>query len=349
MDIQNHYYGHSAAFAHHCGMNRIHHIPGLVQHGWTVKSPVLAQFADFNDRGANRKRLVWTSASRGYSPEGPENLFPDGSSMITAVGAPFLYLKKAVQDKGGLPDRTLGPLVLPLHGTALVKVSGDHDGFAQEVLRRDGPATVCLHIEDLEHPEIYSAWTDAGHSVISAGDRRDPQFLGRILWMMASAQKVVSNRMSTALLYAAAAGADVEIYGPDFQLGQNAETDPGLRMRELWPEFYEPSPDNAELKRIADMELGVQDMKSPAELKSLLGWNSRSVGAFWDYWASGPLEKAQAVLGLRKRPEGAHSGEAGLSPIHFLRHPLKHLPSPLPKLTPAVAVEAVRLKESGRL
>ncbi|MDQ0619539.1 hypothetical protein [Arthrobacter globiformis] len=349
MDIQNHYYGHSSALANYCGMSEIRHIPGLLQHGWTVKSPVLAQFADFNDRGSNRKRLIWTSASRGFAMDGRENRFSDGSSMVTAVGAPFLYLLQAARDGVAVPKRTTGTVVLPVHGTALMKVSGDHEGFAEEVLRREGPSAVCLHIEDLAHPEIYRAWTDAGHEVISAGERRNPQFLGRILWMMGSAQKVVSNRMSTALLYAAAAGAAVQIYGPDFQLGENAETDPGLRMRELWPEFYEKSPDSAELKRIADMELGVQDMKSPDELKDLLGWNSRSVGAFWDYWASGPLEKAQAVLGLRKRPEGAHSGEAGLSPIHFLRHPLKHLPSPLPKLTPAVAVEPVRLKESGRL
>lgn len=349
MDIQNHYYGHSSVLANYCGLSEIRHIPGLLQHGWTVKSPVLAQFADFNDRGTNRKRLIWTSASRGFDVDAPENRFPDGSSMVTAVGAPFLYLLDAARAANALPERTGGTIVLPVHGTALVKVNGDHSGFAQEVLRREGPSAVCLHIEDLEHPEIYRAWTDAGHEIISAGERRDPQFLGRILGMVGSAGKVVSNRMSTALLYAAAAGADVEIYGPDFQLGPNAEADPGLRMRELWPEFYEPSPDTAELKRIAGLELGVQDMKSPDELKSLLGWNSPSFGAFWDYWASGPLEKAQAVLGLRKRPEGAHSGEAGLSPIHFLRHPLKHLPSPLPKLTPAVAVEAVRLKESGRL
>ncbi|MET1152785.1 hypothetical protein [Arthrobacter sp.] len=349
MDIQNHYYGHSSALAQHCGMSRIHHVAGLIQHGWTVKSPVLAQFADFNDRGANRRRLVWTTTSRGYSYDSPENKFPDGTSMITAIGAPFLYLLKDVEANDGLPERTMGPLVLPLHGTALVKVNGDHAGFAEEVLRRDGPSTVCLHIEDLEHPEIYSAWTNAGHDVISAGERRDPQFLGRILWMMASARKVISNRMSTALLYGSAAGADIEIYGPDFQLGADAETDPGLRMRELWPEFYEASPDNSALRVIAESELGLQDMRAPEELKALLGWDRPSAGAFFDYWASGPLEKAQAVLGLRKRPEGAHSGEAGLSPLHFLRHPFKHLPSPLPKLAAASAEEAVRLKAIGRV
>jgi hypothetical protein len=347
MDIQNHYYGHSAALAQYCGLEKIHHIPGLLQHGWTVKSPVLAQFADFSQRGPNRRRLVWTTSSRGYRHSDPENLWPDGSTQLTAIGAPFAYLKALADTSGQLPPRQEGTLVLPMHGTALVQVFGDHEGYARDVLDREGPSTVCLHIEDLADPRVVDAWTSAGHSVVSAGDRRDPRFLARILWMMSSATRVVSNRMATALLYASYAGADIAVEGPDFRLGNNPAADPGTRMRELWPEFYEAAPDQKVLARIAEAELGIGDMRSPAELKQILGWDRPAAGPFLDYWIGAPLEKTRAVLGMSARPEGSHGGEAGLSPWHWLRHPAKHLPSPLPKVGPFELPQPIRLTAAG--
>lgn len=348
MDIQNHYYGHSAALAHHCGLKKLHHVPGLVQHGWTVVSPVIAQFGDFSDRGPSRRRLVWTSRARGYRLDGAESRFPDGSSQLEPIGSPYLYLRDAVQAADGLPVRGQQTLVLPMHGTALVPVTGDHGKFARKVLQEEGPSMVCLHIDDLQDNELTSAWEDLGHTIVSAGDRRDPRFLGRILWMMYSSRKVVSNRLSTSLLYAGASGAEVSIYGPDFQLGADPAVDPGLKMRSLWPEFYESGADSALLREIAEAELGTADMRTPAALREVLGWNSPSAGPFLDYWLAGPVDKARAVLGLKERPEGAHAQEAGLSPWHWIRHPGKHLPSPLPKLPPLSAVEPIRrVKRNG--
>ncbi|OFI39818.1 hypothetical protein BIU82_01870 [Arthrobacter sp. SW1] len=341
MDIQNHYYGHSAVFALYCGAKRLRHVSGLIQHGWTVSSPVTAQFGDFADWGPKRRRLSWTSTSRGWSPEDPGNFFPDGTPMLDAVGAPYLYLLDAARRTGAVPQRGEKTLVLPLHGTALLKVDGDHAAYARLVREREGAATVCLHIDDLHNDEIMSAWSGAGHEIVSAGDRRDPRFIGRILWMMSAAPRVVSNRLSTAIMYAAASGAEVEVYGPDFKLGHNAAADPGRVMRDFWPEFYEPSTPQSVFREIAEAELGRGDMRSPEELRRLLGWDSTTLVPFLEYWASGPLTKAQTVLGLKKVPEGAHATEAGLSPWHWLRHPLKHLPSPLPKLPPMAAVEPV--------
>ena len=339
MDIQNHYYGHSAVFARYCGMKRIRHVSGLIQHGWTVSSPVTAQFGDFARWGPARRRLSWTSTSRGWSPQDPGNFHADGTNMLTAVGAPYLYLLDAARKENALPERGERALVLPLHGTALLKVDGDHAAYARTVLEKDGPATVCLHIDDLHNDEILTAWQSAGHKVISAGDRRDPQFIGRILWMMAEARRVVSNRLSTSIMYAAVSGADVAVYGPDFLLGHNAAADPGLVMRDLWPEFYDENTPQHVLTKLAEAELGRDDMRSPEELSHFLGWDSHTAVPFLEYWASGPVTKAQHVLGLKKVPEGAHATESGLSPWHWIRHPLKHLPSPLPTLPAATAVE----------
>ncbi|MGW9414308.1 hypothetical protein [Arthrobacter cupressi] len=342
MDIQNHYYGHSAVFALYTGAKRLRHVSGLIQHGWTVSSPVTAQFGDFASWGPKRRRLSWTSSSRGWKPADPGNFFDDGTPMLDAVGAPYLYLLDAARKAGAVPARKDKTLVLPLHGTALLKVDGDHEAYAQMVKEREGSATVCLHIDDLHNDEIMAAWSNAGHEIVSAGDRRDPQFIGRILWMMSEAPRVVSNRLSTALMYASVTGADVGIYGPDFKLGANAHADPGLVMRDFWPEFYDESTPQEVLRKIAEDELGRADMRTPEELKTLLGWDSHTVVPFLEYWASGPLTKAQTVLGLKKVPEGAHATEKGLSPWHWIRHPFKHLPSPLPKLPAMAAVEPLR-------
>jgi hypothetical protein len=339
MDIQNHYYGHSAVFARYCGVKRLRHVAGLIQHGWTVSSPVTAQFGDFAGWGPSRRRLSWTSTSRAWSPGDPGNFFEDGTNMLTAVGAPYLYLLQAAKDSGTLPQRGEKALVLPLHGTALLKVDGDHGAYARMVRDQEGPARVCLHIDDLHDDVILTAWKAAGHEVVSAGDRRDPKFIGRILTMMSEARRVVSNRLSTSIMYAAVSGAEVAIYGPDFKLGHNAAADPGLIMRDIWPEFYDETTPQSVLIKLAEAELGHGDMRRPEELKHLLGWDKSTAGPFLEYWASGPLTKVQTVLGLKEVPHGAHATEKGLSPWHWMRHPLKHLPSPLPQLPALAPVE----------
>jgi hypothetical protein len=140
-------------------------------------------------------------------------------------------------------------------------------------------------------------------------------------------------------MYAAVSGAEIAIYGPDFQLGHNAAADPGLVMRDIWPEFYDEATPPSVLTKLAEAELGHGDKRSPEELSNLLGWDSLTVVPFLEYWGSGPVTKAQHVLGLKKVPEGAHATEAGLSPWHWMKHPLKHLPSPLPKLPALAPVE----------
>ncbi|GGC87384.1 hypothetical protein GCM10011512_12900 [Tersicoccus solisilvae] len=342
MDIQNHYYGHSAVLARHCGLPRVRHVAGLIQHGWTVTSPVRAQFGDFAGWGPSRRRLSWTSTSRAWSPEDPESRFADGSPMLDAIGAPYLYLLRQAQQADALPAREDRTLVLPMHGTALLKVAGDHAAYAAQVREKEGSATVSLHIDDLQNETIVRAWEGAGHHIVSSGERRDPRFIARVLYLMASSRRVVSNRLSTSVMYGAVTGADVAVYGPDYALGANPDVDPGLQMRRWWPEFHEENPDQDQLRRIAGEELGAGDVREPADLKRLLGWDGPTTRPFVEYWASGPWAKAQAVLGWKARHEGAHETEVGLSPWHWIRHPFQHLPSPLPRIPKDLVSEPIR-------
>lgn len=325
MDIQNHYYGHSAALAAYAGLPRPRHVAGLLQHGWTTISPAAVQLHDFPSVGrtARRRLLVWSHGSRAWNPA-------DEPRTTTPIGAPFLYLE-AMARAAGWPTRTHGTVCLPVHGTRLIRVKGDHGALARSFADTEGPLTVCLHSEDLGDAQVVDAWQAAGHSIVCAGTRDDPLFLLRILGLVAGARRVVSNRLGTAVLYAAAVGTDVAVYGdpltltsPEVQSVESVET--------RWPELHGRSIDLDVATPLARAELGAQHLLQPDALRAVLGWRRRpSLGPALDYWAVGPLRKALQVLGVSERGDDAVTPEAGLSPLVWLRHPLAHLPRPLPR------------------
>jgi len=71
------------------------------------------------------------------------------------------------------------------------------------------------------------------------------------------------------------------------------------------------------------------------------------------YWAGAPLRKAMNVLGLGQRDPGSSEKQVGASPLAWLRHPMSHLPRPLPAhvaaldpLPAPIPVVAVRVQGS---
>jgi hypothetical protein len=328
MDIQNHFYGHSAVLAGYAGLHRPRHMAGLLQHGWTPVTPIRTHFADLADSAPHGNLFTWTHASRGWSEEDSirETGFPS-----TAIGSPALYLTEMVKKSGISIERSIDAVVFPFHGTRLLSVEGDQAAYAREVFDREGPALVCMHVDDLQRPDIVEAWTRAGHSITTAGERRDPAFLARVMWLLMSSKKVVSNRLATALIYGAAVETQVSIYGPHFQIAGIQETSSESYLRSIWPEFYEQNISIPVLQKIAYAELGHEYLKSPSDLRATLGWESTSLRPFSDYWVGAPLTKAKSVLGLKKREVGPVVNEVKLSPLQFLKHPFEHLPDRLPR------------------
>jgi hypothetical protein len=328
VDIQNHFYGHSAALAAYAGLSRPRHVAGLIQHGWTTVPPIPVNFGDFPDveKNGRRKLFVWSHGSRAWDPaRSPRQSF--------ALGAPWAYLVSTdavrdllAADKG---RHGAGTLIMPLHSTRIVQVSGDQGGLAREYLRTEGPSTVCLHFEDLHKPDIVESWLDAGHRVVTAGPRHDPDFLSRILGLVLAAERVVANRLMTPVLYAASLGRDVAVYGDPLSIS-GVETHGQDAIRSLWPELHGRSLASAVTTRLARTELGFQHVLEPAELRPVLGWASRSAGPAVQYWASAPLRKAANVVGLGERDPGSTEKQVGASPSAWLRHPMSHLPRLLP-------------------
>src|SRR5699024_3891377 len=123
-----HYYGHSAALAQHAGLGAVRHIDGLLQHGWTVRSPSLVHFSDFARLPRAARRLVWSHRARGWDPGADPY-------ETTPIGAPFLYLSTLTAEQRIEP---LGAAVaFPVHDTRLVKLSQDDSVLARELAERD--------------------------------------------------------------------------------------------------------------------------------------------------------------------------------------------------------------------
>lgn len=331
MDIQNHFYGHSAALALAAGLRRPRHLPGLLQHGWTTASPALVHAHDFPQVGVDPRwtMFVWSHESRGWSP-GTE------SRRTVAVGSPFLYLDREARAAGWRPSGSGPTLWIPFHGTRLLRVRGDHAALAREAFDREGPCTVCLHVEDAADPEIVAAWSAPGHDLVTAGRRNEPEFLARILALIGAARRVASNRLSTAIMYAAAVGTEVAVYGPPLAFtGQEVHSLD--EIRDLWPEFHGEKTAADQTRAAADAELGTAALLPAAELRTTLGWDQRlSARAAGYYWVGSSVRKAATVLGMAQRSDPTSFDVSAVSPWAFLKHPLSHLPAPLPRRVPQV-------------
>ncbi len=333
MEAQNHFYGHSAALAAYLGRRRPSHVRGLVQHGWASVSPVSTHFRDFPDVGVSprdpRRLLVWSHDSRAWDPA-------EERHRTTPIGAQFAYLAAAAGAPPSPRDERDRVVLMPVHGIETQRVRGDHAALAQGWRDAEGPATACLYAADAADPDILSAYTAAGHRCVVLGGRLEADFLWRLWTLLGRADRVVSNRLSTPVLYAAHLGADVAVYGDALRLdGESAEQND--RVRELWPELHTEHVAPGVVGDIVDRELGLSAMRPPAELERLLGWDRSTARPAVAYWTTSVAQRT--LVNLRRKaaapaapaaPPGDEDVE-GLSLVQWLRAATTYLPRPLPR------------------
>lgn len=341
MEAQNHFYGHSAALAVYAGLPRPRHVCGLVQHGWTAAaSPVRTHFRDFpavgTDEGpASRRLLVWSHDSRGWDPTAERH-------ETIPIGAQLVHLAHAAGPPPEPSEKRDEVVLMPVHGIQTQRVRGDHAGLASDWRDAEGRATACLYAADAADPDILAAYVSAGHRVVVLGERLDPDFLWRLWTMLGRARRVVSNRLSTPVLYGGHLGADVAVYGDALRIEGEA-ADQNERVRNLWPELHGEQVDREVARELVDTELGVHHLRPPEELENLLGWDGGTAGPAAEYWTSSVVRRA--VTNLRRRVENpepalvaAAASEGGMRFSAWLRAAASYLPRPLPRdLTPAGA------------
>lgn len=332
MESQNHFYGHSAALAAYLKRQRPRHINGLVQHGWTAVSPINSHFRDFPNLGLHgdrRRLLVWSHGSRAWSPE-------EDAHVTTPIGAQFVYLAAA---SGPTPEpRSMEEevVLMPGHGIQTQRIRGDHEGLARQWREEEGPSTACLYAADASDPDIVHAYRSAGHRVVVLGERMDPQFLWRLWTMLGRAKRVVSNRLSTPILYAAHLGADIAIYGDALRL-DGEDADEMDRVRERWPELHGLKIDQAVARAICDRELGAQYLLAPDALSHVLGWDRQTAVTAVEYWSLSPARRA--VINIQRRRNAvspAAPSDTGhhMSFAAWLRAATSYLPQRLPTAIP---------------
>ena len=270
MHHHNHYYGQAHILARHCLLDDIHppRIRGYLQHGWNVGDGWNPQHEFFDGAW----RYVWSDAPmrRGYAL---------GRRNYHVIGSPWLYLRDLEPTLGAVPDEEReGTLWFLFHGWERGKIQGDHARLIDEIRETEpGPVTFSLYYTEYDRPEVREQYENSGFNVISFGRRgwdyegTDRQFLYKQLEAMRRHKRVAANRLSTAVLYGAAVGCDVAVYGdPMTMQGEDPLFGGNARVERLWPELHGKEVDAGTARQIADYELGRKWLMPPEELRMLI-------------------------------------------------------------------------------
>lgn len=272
MHHANHFYGHAHIMARYVGMEEPPRIWGYLQHGWNLHDG----FAVGTVFAKQYPRFVWSEACsrRGWAA---------GLRDYMVVAAPWLYLLELEGQRDWLartPPRE-GTIVYPFHGWEGQQVLGSHTAFVDEVRATEGdvPITVCLHWNEYDNPKVRAEYEAADVRVITHGQRgylwkdTDVAFLYRQLHEIRSHRRVISNRMSSAILYAAVAGADVGIYGDPMELEADHAILGGVsKPQRMWPEMHQVEVPREYAVNVARVELGADEVLLPEEVIDVFGW-----------------------------------------------------------------------------
>ena len=278
MHHANHFYGHAHILAEYCGLDprRPPRINGFLQHGWNVVDGL----GGGTPYVPGRPIFVWSEQTR-------RRAWSMGRRQATVVGSPFLYLlalSAAAATSGPAPAERAGTIWYPFHGWESQRVRGDHQRLIDEITETEtGPITFCLYWNEFRNDRIRAEYEQAGR-VICHGYRgqhwigTETRFLHNQLDELRRHERVASNRLSSAVMYGAAAGCAPAVYGDPMRLEQEHQPT-AERIRRQWPELHGKHPDPAVARASALAELGHGYLASPGELRAMLGWPHRTEAA----------------------------------------------------------------------
>lgn len=251
----NDYYGHRAVLNGYIGARLDHPFGGVLQHGWHLTGHVQA---------SGRARALPRYFTWGRR---------DVSGRAVPIGAPFLYHPRVIDPRPHQPTGTV--LAMPYHGYGS-DLDGAHQRYAAtlEARRTDhDDVIVSLHPSEYDSP-VRAIYEAHGYQVVTNGPRKSVDFLDRLITRLEEVDAVTTNRLSTGLLYAAALGRRVDVSGP-FPAAADHEFD-GVSRAEQERRYLEAFPQLADglegddARRLADDELGRENLRSPEDLARVL-------------------------------------------------------------------------------
>ncbi len=273
MHHANWFYGHAHILARYVGIDGPPPtIWGYLQHGWNTHDG----FAPGTQFGPGYPLFVWSESviRRGWLT---------GLRGYQVVGAPWSYLLELEKQDEWLasnPERE-GTIIYPFHGWEGQNVLGAHDEYIAEIRRTEGdvPLTVCLYINEYKDERVRAEYENAGFRVICHGERGfnyiggNTDFLIGQLEELRRHKRVVSNRLTSAIFYAASTGAEVGVYGDPMLLeAERSQLGGPSKPIRNWPEMHGAFIDPEIAVESARRELGQEFVLGPAELCRLFGW-----------------------------------------------------------------------------
>lgn len=270
MDSSNHWYGHAHILAKYCGFDFENppRINGVIQHGWTF----VHGFGYGHNPPQGFAKYAWSDVCRRRGQA-------IGWRDYVTIGAPFLYLDRMMPPEPDAPEPE-GTIWYPFHGTHDFEgVTGDHERLIQQIKEtEEGPVTVCLYYVEYDDETIRRHYQESGFRVICHGRRGqfwqggDNDFLLKQLAELRAHRRVASNRLSTATFYGASLGLECAVYGDPMEFEAKTGFNGEDLLEHTFAEMHGTSIDPDLSRRIADRELGRDQMMSPAELRLALGW-----------------------------------------------------------------------------
>ncbi|TWE12108.1 hypothetical protein [Rudaeicoccus suwonensis] len=274
MHHANVFYGHAQILARYCGLQEAPPIWGYLQHGWNTHDG----FAVGHEFVPGYPKLVWSEAvrRRGWSL---------GLRDYVVIGSPWAYLLTLQPDSAPAGE---GTIVYPFHGWEGQQIVGDHAAYADEVRSVEGdvPLTMCLYWNDYLDERVRSVYEQRGFRVITHGRRGhqyvggDTDFLDNQLAELRRHRRVVSNRLGSALLYAASLGREIGVYGDPMVLQNDHAVLGGMaKQLRLFPDLHHRQVDPDVAARVSTEELGLDVLLLPGALRHTLGWADADDGA----------------------------------------------------------------------
>jgi hypothetical protein len=261
---ENRFYGHIHLLAQYCGFEGQPWLNGYLQHGWNATDG----FGNYLGGKRVSNKYVWSKRCE-------DLIRKKGKKNVFAIGAPWIYLEDVYPQKKNSSQS--GTIAYPAHSSGWSKMGDTNKEYAQFLKDKYGEVMVVLHRYDHANEDTRKNYESFGHSVTTHGVGTpwekgfDQQFLKNQRDIMSGFATVVSNSMSTAILYATSLGLKPEIGGPISYSTTHAD-DKASQTGDGSINWNEKIMEPENQMNLWKNELGLDCKKSPQELGEILGW-----------------------------------------------------------------------------
>ena len=270
MKPDNNWYGHRNIFSKYIGQKNRPSF-STIQHGY------LNKFFLSNTTAVPKIKFIpylcWNLETK--------NTFNKlGFNNVHIIGSPFIYLSKKLKLKNNKKNNNL--LVFPPHSSIDAKKPKlDYNDLCNKLIKiyKKKIITVCLYYSDYKNKKIVNIFKKKGFKVITIVSREKNKSLENLYHEIYNNDYIVVCDVSSVLFYAMFLKKKVRVL-----LKNNIETyfikkvDNEEKFifyfKKKYPELFKEGLDPKKGYRVACDHLGYRYLRSKAELKNLLGWDS---------------------------------------------------------------------------